>query len=181
MISEILFWIDVGIRKTFLFTLPSFFICSSWLFCALELSLIISSQITAIFSLIYPPLQIDTLKELVDSNISLVVASSFPELQNIKDKNIFHKIMEKSKMDKTILPIKNIFDESKWIVDTSYGGTAIFFYEVPLKQLILMYKDNLKSESKFRFIGEKYGNTCFATIASSLSLSKEFRDLLNFK
>ena len=173
--------LDILLKQAFLFTLPTFFLLSSWLFCAFELSLHLSGEITTKLSLLYPPKQVETLEDLLDSNISLVVAPSFTAAHNILNKKTLDRIAKKIGHDKTMLPFTDIHFKKRWISSTSQGKAAIFLYEVPLKMTVIYHMKSLKPNSKFRFIDERFGGPSIQIIASSMRLPKEFRDLLNLR
>ena len=112
--------------------------------------------------------------------MSLVVFTAIMGLHNIEEK-LFNKISHKFETERTILPIVNMYLEEYWIVDASYGRSAIFLYEVPLRSIAMIHSKSLEPNTKFRFINERYGNPYILTIASSRKLPKEFRDQLNLK
>ena len=128
---------------------------SSWLFCAYELSLYFSGEITTKFSLLYPPKQAETLKELLDSNMSLFVPLSFMGIQSILNKNTLAEIVKKYETEKTILPMNDLTSQSDWITSISYGKAALFLFEVPIKLIVINHRKALKPNSKFRYIEER--------------------------
>ena len=152
-----------------------------WLFSALIISLLISSEITVKFSLKYPSKQIETIQEVYNSKMSLLFPPSFIGLNDIKDEKLFQKIKRKAELQETIVPITDMLSQKKWIVDTSYGRSALFLYEVPLKQMAINFQEFLKPNAKFYFIRERYGHPFVLTIASSIRLEKMFKRKLNFR
>ena len=97
------------------------------------------------------------------------------------DEQLFKDIERKVKKENTIMPIPEIINKEKWIVDVSYGRSAIFLYEVGLKLIANKYSKSLKPNTKFRFIDERYGNPFLLTVASSKNLPKKFRAHLNLR
>ena len=145
------------------------------------LSLIISSEITVRFSLKEPIKQINTLEELADSDMKLVGFNSLLELQNIKDKNVQDRIVSIIEQDKTLIQVRDIYNDSKWIQEVADGKSAIFMVVVPLKWLSIVFAKHLKPNTKFHFIAERYRNPFILTLASSRRLTKKFRDQLNLR
>ena len=154
---------------------------ATWLLGCAIMSIYFSSEITVKFSLKFPIKQINTIKELVDSDMPLIVTPSFFGLQSIKDQNLFYTIKQKVEIEKTIVSNIEMYTDEKWIVDASLGRAALFTYEVPLKQMAVIFKKHFKPNTKFRFIDERYGNPFILTIAATTRLPRSFRDMLNLR
>ena len=125
--------------------------------------------------------QIETLGELADTDMDMVVPPSFIGLQTISDKEILNKIHEKSLKRQTIVSIVDMLSDEKWIIDASNGKSAIFLYEVPLKQMVINFKKYLNPRFKFRFVEERYGFPFILTIASTMRFSSSFRHDINLR
>ena len=132
------------------------------------------------FSLKIPGKQIDTLKELLESKLTLITFGGFMVLQNVQDKGIVAQINKKIIEEKTIVSMQQLYQNKEYIIDTSLGKSSILCANIPIKMIMIQ---NLKqiNGSKFRFIKEKYRNAMLLTIAMSLRLSKQFRDLVNLR
>ena len=83
--------------------------------------------------------------------------------------------------EQTIIPMKQLFGNYKYIVDTSYGRSAMFLFEVPLKMMSILYSNYLKPNTKFRFIEERFANPFIHTFAMSRRLSQTFRRQINLR
>ena len=59
--------------------------------------------------------------------------------------------------------------------------SAMFLYEVPLKMMSIFHSNYLKPNTKFRFIGERFGNPFIQTVAMSRRLSQTFRRQINLR
>ena len=141
---------------------------------------LISSEIIAKFTLKSPRQQIETISDLVNSNISLVVLPVPASVYNKVNEDLFNKILLKTTKENTRMRLRNMFDE-KWIVDTSYGRAVMFAFEVPLKYIAAKHLKRLKPNTKLRFIKERYKTPSLLTVASSRRLPKMFRDQINLR
>ena len=159
----------------------TFILMTSWLFSGLQLSQIISCEITAIFSLKIPSKQINTLVELLNSKLSLVAYTGFIELQNVHDKSVLNQINQKIAQDNSIVDRQQMFQNKRWIVETSIGKSAIFLATIPLKMIIITHLKSIDHDTKFHFLEEKYRQTMLITLAMSMKLSKEYRSLINLR
>ena len=164
-------------RRIFQLSSANFFLLGAWLFCALHFSQLISGNITVRLSITIPSKQIETLQELFDSGMNLVVTRQFRHLKG----PLIEKIKNKTEQDETMLPNRQLFENKKWIVDTSYGRSAIFMYEMPLKSIAIKHSKSLKPNTKFRFIEERYSLSNPLTCATNRRLPIEFRTLLNLR
>ena len=153
---------------------------SVWLFGAFYLGQVLSSEIIAKYSLDLPKPQIETINDLVKTNMSLLVLPNIQIFNSIEE-NLLDRIIKKAEKDKTILPIDRMFMEEDWIVDVSFGKSAIFFCELPLKIIAMIHSNSLKPNTRFRFIEERFGSPYIVTIALSKRLPKKFRDQFNLR
>ena len=144
-----------------------------------QLSTVISSEITSKFSLQIPCKQINTLKELLDTKMSLIIFPTFPALNKIYDKNDLEKILKKVEQENTIVDIGEMIHDKKYVVDVSKGGSAIFVGKTVLKVLVNSHSQHFGQNIKFRFIDEHFRNPFLFTIASNTRLPKGFRVKLN--
>ena len=150
--------------------------------CSMQLSLVISGDITARFSLKIPNKQIDSIEELVDSKMSLIVYPSFMEWDIIQDKTLFKRLKERVEQDKTIIQVDEMYrNKTEWIVSTSEGKAAMFLPVVPLKMIAKIHSKHLNPDIKFHLIHKSHPRPILATIASSTRLPKQFRTQLNLK
>ena len=154
---------------------------SSWLFSAFQLSLLISGEITTMFSLKITNHQIDTLQELLDSNFNLVAFSAFMTTQNIQDYDVFNKIKQKVERDETSLSIGQTFQDNSLVIDTALGRSAMLLAMVPLKTIVIKYLNEFNINTKFRFLEERYRQPFLITLASSMRMSKVFRADFNLR
>lgn len=161
--------------------LSTWSLMSTWLLSALMFSIIISSEITMYFSLDFETKQINTIRELVASDMTLVVWPSFRGLNWISDQSLLNTIIDRFTKTKTNLPVKDMIVNKQWIVSASYGRTAFFLFEVPLKMIAIIHRNSLKTNTKFRFLDERFGPPFLATVATSKKLPKSFRDQVNLK
>jgi len=155
---------------------------SFWLIGISFVSILFSSELTAKLSLKTPVKQIDTIEELANSNLKLVIPKGFVAFQNLeaRNKQLFDKIYNKALNDKTIIFFREFFEE-KWIEGVSNQQNALFAFEVPIKIIISKASKKLKEKCRFRYLPEDYGLLSSLTIASSMRLNKKFRDELNLK
>ena len=175
------YYLEIITNKKYSIKTSTLLLLIPWLVCAEIISIIISSEITVKFSLKYPSREIESIQELYDSQINLVFSPSFIGLNKINDRNLFQNIKRKAELYKSIVPISHMLSKKRWIVDTSYGKSALFLYEVPLKQMAINFQQFLKPNVKFSFLRERYGNPFVLTIASSIRLNVNFRRMLNFR
>ena len=152
-----------------------------WLSSCTFLTISISTIITMNYSLKIPAKQIDTLEKLVNTDMSMVVWPTFVAMHKIPDESVFDKICARAVNERTVISLRDLMSNVKWIVDTSLGRNAIFFYEVPLKQLVVKYKKYLKPNTKFRFINERWGLPSLLTIAITTRFNKELRNEINLR
>ena len=129
---------------------------TSWLFSAYQLSLLISGEITTMFSLKMPNNQIDTLQQLLDSNMKIVAFFAFISEENVQINPVFNKIKQKVEKDKLSISIREMIQDKSWVIDTALGKTAMLFARVPLKSIVIKYLDEFRSNAKFRFLGERF-------------------------
>ena len=175
-----IFCIDIQIKK-FVERFSTIFLISSWLFSAFQISLIVSGEITTMFSLKIPNEQIDTLQQLLDSKMNLVAFDAFMVSQNIKDRHVFSKIKQKVEHDKTSISIREMFQNKSWVIDTSLGKSAMLLALVPLKSIVIKHLNEFNINTKFRFLGERYRQLLFIALASSMRMSKVFRADFNLR
>ena len=154
---------------------------SSWLISSIILSMVISSEITSRFCLKITAKQINTLKELLDSKMSLILFPTFVDLNSIQDRNIFKRIMAKAEQERTILDISQMFQEQNWIMSTADGKAAMFMGEVTLKTVAAKYSSLFRHNTKLRFLQEHFRYSFLISIASSTRLSKKFRTMLDYR
>jgi hypothetical protein len=137
-----------------------------------------SSELTAKLGLKTPIKQIDTIEELVNSNIRLILLNSFmPELNQNLSLKIYNKAMKEGK----IVALYELLKQDKWIKGVAAGENAIFIYEVIAKTIINNVLQELKENCRFRYLPQDYGPTISSTVASSKRLDKEFREKLNLR
>ena len=146
---------------------------SSCLLNLFVLSSVISSEITVWYSLKFPRAQINTLNHLGDSSMNFVSHHNFNA--NYLSKKFQNKLKSSEKLS------PDVYNNPKYLQDVSQGKTAIFFYEIPLKQLAIAHQDYVNKSIRLRFIEERYDNPFRLTIATSRRLPKTFRDQLNFR
>ena len=157
---------------------------TSWLFSAFQLSMLISGEFTTMFSLKIPNEQIDTLQQLLDLKMNLVAFDTFDALmtkQDIIDNNVFNKIKQKVKHDKTSISIREMFQNKSWVIDTSLGKSSMIFARVALKTIVIKYLKEFNNNTRFRFLGERYRQPLLLTLASSMKMSKVFRADFNLR
>ena len=97
------------------------------------------------------------------------------------EEKLFDKIVQKVQREKTIFPITQMFVQGHLIVDVSYGRSAMFLYEVPLKMIASLHLKSLKPNTKFHFMQDQFDKPFILTVASSKRLDKKFRDQLNLR
>ena len=157
---------------------------TSWLFSSFQLSMLISGEFTTMFSLKIPNEQIDTLQQLLDSKMNLIAFDTFDALmtkQDIIDNNVFNKIKQKVKHDKTSISIREMFQNKSWVIDTSLGKSSMIFARVALKTIVIKYLKEFNTNTRFRFLGERYRQPLLLTLASSMKMSKVFRSDFNLR
>ena len=141
----------------------------------------VSGEITTYFSLQFSTTGINTIKELVETDMTLTVWPSFVGLNWISDKELLNTIIEKYTSTKTNLPISELLSNKDCIVSASEGKTAIFLFDALLKVIALSHSNYLDHNTKFRFLDEHFGAPYVETIATSRKLPKAFRDQVNLK
>ena len=172
-------FLDIQIKKIFNVTVSSLILMSSWLISSMDLSLAISSEITAKFSVKIPCKQINTLKELLDTKMSLIVFPTFINFNNIEDKDVLEKITNKIKQEHSEVEIIELIMNKKYVVDVSEGRSAIFLGGTTVKMLVILHSKHFGQNTKFRFLDERFRNTFLFPIAISTRLPKQFRRELN--
>jgi hypothetical protein len=151
---------------------------SFWFIGILFIKNIFSSELTAKLGLKTPVKQIDTLEELVNSNIKFILTNSFaPEVNQSLSLKIYNKAMKEGK----ILGLNEILSQDKLIKGVAAGENAIFIYEVPAKTIVNNVVNELKEKCRFRYLPEDYGRKFPLTVASSKRLDKQFREKLNLR
>jgi len=125
--------------------------------------------------------RINSLDDLFDSHLNLVVPCSFLNTMKALNNNYFiNKFTKRSQFSKTILNGYQIINEEKWVKGVVKGESAIFFYEVPTKKALVNFLSDYKSDINLKFLDNDFGYSVL-TIASNRRLDKEFRDYLNFR
>jgi hypothetical protein len=151
---------------------------SFWFIGILFIKILFSSELTANLGLKTPVKQIDTIEELVNSNIKLVLLQSFtPDVNQNLSLEIYNKAMKEGK----VLGLNELLNQHKWIKGVAAGENAIFIYEVPAKMIINNVVQELKENCRFRYLPEDYGSKFSLTVASSKRLDKKFREKLNLR
>jgi hypothetical protein len=151
---------------------------SFWFIGILFVKILFSSELTAKLGLKTPVKQIDTLEELLNSNIKLILPNSFSMRERMHGINI--RIYEKALKDGKIIETQEFFRHDKWVEGVAEGESAIFLFEVPIHMIITKALRKLK-ECRFRYLPQDYGPNFYLTIASSKRLDKRFRDKLNLR
>jgi hypothetical protein len=156
---------------------------SFWFIGILFAAILFSSELTSKLGLKTPVNQIDTIEELINSNIKLIISEDFLEHQSIRalNLNLFNNLYNKVLRDRTNIRFEEIFQNDKWIKGVADGENAIFLFEVPIKTIITNVSEKLKQKCRFRYLSQDFGPQLALTIASSKRLDKEFRQKLNLK
>ena len=144
-------------------------------------TILISTIMTMNYSLKIPAKQIDTLEELAHTDMSMVLWPTFVVMHSIKDKWVFDKTYGRAVKEGTVISSRNLMTNPKWIIDNSLRRNAIFFYEVPLKLLVIKYYKHIKPNIKFRFIKERFGLPYLASIATTTRFDRRFRQEINLR
>ena len=170
------------LNKIFLVNIHTIILMSFWLIGISLVSTLFSGELTAKLELKTRVKQIDTIEELADSHLKLVMFEGITSYNSIDVKKVglFDKIYNKAKKENTLIIFQQIFDE-KWIKGVSNGENAIFLSEIPLKVVIIKFSELLGNKCKFRFLPEDYGSFAALTIAMSKRLNKAFRHELNLR
>jgi hypothetical protein len=152
---------------------------SFWFIGILFIKILFSSELTAKLGLKTPVKQIDTLKELLNSNIKLIVINSFLLNETMHDLDI--QIYDKALKDGKVLQIQELYKDDKWVEGVAERENAIFLFEVPIHAIITKALKNLKEKCRFRYLSQDYGPKSHLTIASSKRLDVKFRQKLNLR
>jgi hypothetical protein len=152
---------------------------SFWFIGILFIKILLSSELTAKLGLKTPVKQIDTLEELLNSNIKLILCNSFSLHESMQGINI--RIYDKALKDGKILRIQELFGHDKWVEGVAEGENAIFLFEVPTHMIITKALRKLKEKCRFRYLPQDYGSKFYLTIASSKRLDVKFRHKLNLR
>jgi hypothetical protein len=152
---------------------------SFWFIGILFIKILFSSKMTAKLGLKTPVKQIDTLEELLNSNIKLILPNSFLMYEQMHGINI--RIYEKALKDGKIIGTQELLRHDKWVEEVAEGENAIFQSEVPIHMIITKALRKLKEKCRFRYLPQDYGPIFHLTIASSKRLDKTFRDKLNLR
>jgi hypothetical protein len=165
-------------KNLFLTGIESLLLMSFWFIGILFIKNLFSSELTAKLGLKTPVKQIDTIEELVNSNIKFILPNSFtPDVNQSLSLKIYNKAMNEGKL----LRLNEILSQDKWIKGVAAGGNAIFIYEVPAKTIINNVVHELKENCRLRYLPEDYGPKFSLTVASSKRLDEEFREKLNLR
>ena len=115
---------------------------SFWLIEISLVSILFSSELTAKLGFKPSVKQIDTIEELANSHLKLVMLDGIRghNIIHIKKVWLFHKIYNKAKDYKTILSEYWKILDGKWIKGVSNGKYAIFLFEVTIKAIISIYR-----------------------------------------
>ena len=175
--------IELLSKNIFSINFQSLTLMSFWFIGILFIKNLLSSELTAKLGLKTPVKQIDTLEELVNSNIKLIVADhySIKESMKIANQDLVFKINNKALKDKTFLDILEILTQDKWIKGVADGQNAIFLFEGLISIIISDAQKMLKDKCRFRYLPEEFGSSFQMTIASSKRLVKQFREKLNLR
>ena len=172
-------FIDLRLNPRLIDKISIICLMTAWLFSSMQLSQIISGEITALFSMKIPSKQINTLVELITSKMNLVAFAGFMNLESVQGKIVFNQIKKKLERDKTSISIDQLFMDKNWIVDASLGKTAIILGATPLKIIINRHLKSIAPGAKFHFLDERYRNPLLITLCPSMRLTRQFRGLLN--
>ena len=181
------------LNKIFLVNIHTIILMSFWLIGISLVSTLFSGELTAKLGLKTQVKQIDTIEELADSHLKLVMLEGMIAYKNSIDNQfgLLDKIYNKAKKENTLIifqqifqtiltNIRQIFDE-KWIKGVSNGENAIFLFEILMKIIINRYSKLLGNKCRFRFLPEYYSVFNYLTIAMSKRLNKQFRHELNLR
>jgi len=152
---------------------------SFWFIGILFIKFLFSSELTAKLGFKTPVKQINTLEELVNSNIKLIIINSFPLNEPMRGLNL--KIYDKAFKYGAIVRIPEFYGEDKWVEEVAAGESAILLFEVPIHIMITNALKKLRENCRFRYLPEDYGQKFSLTIASSKRLDVKFRHKLNFR
>ena len=152
---------------------------SFWFIGISLVSILFSSELTAKLGFKTSVKQIDTIEELVNSNLKLIIFDGIESYHNL-DPILFKRIRNKAESDKTLIFFAQYFNE-KWINGTANKENAIFNFEVPIKVIISKASKMLGNKCRFRYLAEDFGVSTSLTIGSSMRLNKVFRDELNLR
>ena len=75
------------------------------------------------YSITVPAEQVDTLKDLADSDMSMIVWPKFVVLHTISDKKVFDKIYDRAVNERTVIASSELLSNPIWITDNSFGRT----------------------------------------------------------
>jgi hypothetical protein len=178
-IIYIFFHLDILSRNKFLKNFQSLILMSFWFIGILFIKILFSSELTAKLGLKTPVKQIDTLEELLNSNIKLILPNSFSMREPMHGINV--RIHEKALKDGKLIETQELFRHDKWVEGVAEGENAIFLFEVPIRMIITKALRKLKEKCRFRYLPQDYGPIFYLTIASSKRLDKTFRDKLNLR
>lgn len=134
---------------------------------------------TTKFSLKVPNKQIETMEELVDSDLSLIVSSPFMAMQEMTDRRLFAAIKRKVDSQKTYITTSDMMANEKWIRATAEGRAALFLSTLSLKTIVIKFFERIHANTKFYFLKEQYRNPFLLTFGSSFALSSSLRDKIN--
>jgi len=121
--------------------------------------------------------KINSLDDLFDSHINLIFVDSKSRI--INNNKLYNKLRKRSQNSYTIIRPDQLIKNEKWLEGVVKGENAIFFYEPPIKNLLLNFLKKSKSDINFKFL-DNLGYSLFS-IASNRRLNNEFRHNLNFR
>ena len=173
------FFVGININKYILVKYSTIILLISWIIGTYFISIFISSEVTAKLSLKIPNKQIDSLQELLESKLKLVVPQHIK--LDYKDYDLMIKLFTKANDYKINLNFYDLFRNKKYVIDLSNGENSIFLPTIPMKQILIKYINYFKPNTKFRFISERFTNQMITTFAINLKLNKLFRDKINFR
>ena len=153
----------------------------SWIFGTYLISIFISGEVTAKFSLKIPNKQINTLEELLDSKLKFILQQSLLGFQNEHAKPLLVEIVKRAQNDRTITTISKLMKDRKWMVDLSYGKSVVFLGENLLRRALINHIKHLKANAKFRIIGERFWGQKLLSFCLSLRLNIQLRNNINVK
>ena len=133
------------------------------------------------FSLKTPTKRIETMKELVESDMRLIVSDAFMTMNTLPDHHLFELIKIKVESQGTYTTTSNIGSNEKWILETASGKAAIFYTSLILKTIVIKFIKLISPDTKFYFLEEQYRNPFLVSFASRKSLPRTLRDKINYR
>jgi hypothetical protein len=117
-----------------------------------------SSHLAANMGVKLAPKQIDTISDLLKTNIKIIITGPKPGKHknsiNQISKDIYSKINITNEIFENYVSLSQLMENIKWISGVSDGKYSISFYKIPLRMIVNIFADKLGDKCRFRYMDE---------------------------